>query len=109
MDEIVDITTFLTKQHIYPDMQKEILSYYDQEIYIDILKVQLLGPLRDNWHTWGEIKFKHVPNRRNYRNILKQLFEMIKRNAKNTYMVYIKDDHVKIEIGGKFEIFKYDE
>jgi len=107
MNEIVDITTFLTKQNIYPDMQKEILSYYDQEIYIDILKIQTKQFSNHPYHIYYEGKFKHKPNRRNYYGVLKQLFRIVKQNAKNNYMVYVKNECVKIERFGKFEIFKY--
>lgn len=74
MNEIVDITTFLTKQGIYPDMQKEILSYYDQDMYIDILRVLIRYSTNENWRTWCERKFKHTSNRRDHNNILKQYF-----------------------------------
>jgi len=100
MQEIVNITRFLTKQGICKDMQNEILSYYQKDTYIDVLKIT-------TWCSEGHKKiileemFEHVPYRTNYNNIIIRIFETIERYERKKYCIYIDKDQIRLK--------KYDE
>lgn len=101
MDEIINITYFLTKQGICKDMQKIILSYYDQETYINLIEIT---DRFDDSHK--QICVKYDPNKTNYKSITKQIFEIIKlyTGYYDEYMV-ISDDVINLS-GVQYSIEK---
>src|SRR5690348_8129646 len=96
MDEIINITYFLTKQNVQKDMQKEIMKYYQKNSYVDVLQITTW---RSEYHERIilEEMFEHVPNRTNYDNIIIRIFETMEQYERKIYDIYIDKDQIRLK------------
>lgn len=95
MDEIIDITYFLTKQGVCKDMQKEILKYYQKDTYVDVLQITTWCSEYHDQIILEEM-FEHVPNRTNYDNIIIRIFRTIEQYERKIYDIYIDKDQIRL-------------
>lgn len=103
MQELVNITYFLTKQGICKDMQKEILNYYDQDIYMDKLEIYV-DEIYENIH---EEYFKYIPNKtcEYYKKLIKHLFKVIQafNNYRYPVELIINENTIDITINEQIQ------
>jgi len=92
MNEIIDVISFLTKEGVCKDMQREIMSYYSSCGFIDVLTIN--GFYNGVYKELCKEFILHVPNRDDFKPIIRCIFETLEDHFYISDKCTIKRDEI---------------